>query len=190
MQLYYTGAKAPEAEQINPELSLGGYQASSLIPNGNVNSLFPTITKSHVQSNKIDVRMIVLKNTTTSIVNNLTIWTEAVFLSKVKIAAVEPALDVKCNIEYYESIDNGNSLPYQVTLELHEGQANALVVGSLDPGKMIGVWIERELDLTKFSDDEKGTSNSQIDCEACISSLQAPESVILQDEIKVFFNWD
>lgn len=191
MKLFYTGAKAPEEVQINGELSLGGYKSSSTIPNGALGSLFPTIVKEHLTQGKVDVRMIVLKNTTSSTVNNLKIWSECLNYSKVKLAVVEPALDSKCNIEYFEAIDNGNSLPYQADFQPYEGQLNANVIGALDAGKMLGIWILREADLSKFTDEEKNsTSNSQVDCENCITTLQNDTSTQQIDEIKVYFDWN
>lgn len=190
MQLYYTGAKAPEAVQINPELSLGGYKSSTLISNGDISNIFPTITKAAIIQNKKDIRMIVLKNTTAAAIEGLKIWTISEKYSKVKIAAVAPATDTAGN-KVFESVTDSHSIPYQATLESCEGEVNASEIGSLSIGAIIGIWVQRELDQTKFSNSDKGLAPDLSTLEKADAYIaEITSSTEEEDEIKVLFSWD
>jgi len=190
MQLYYTGAKTSEAVQINPELSLGGFKSSSLIANGNIGNLFQTITKFSISQNKKEIRMIVLKNTTGVNVAGLKIWTTSQKYSKIKIAAVAPAVDAK-GVSYFEEIGDQYAIPYQAVLSSQEGEVNAVIIGSLLAGGMIGVWIQRELDQTKFSNLDKGTTPDLTTDEGSTAYLAELNSTDPEenDEISVGFSW-
>lgn len=190
MILYYTGAKISEGVQINPELSLGGFKSSSPIANGNIGNLFQAITKSSISHNKKEIRMIVLKNTTGASITNLRIWTVSQKYSKIKLAAVAPAVDVK-GVEFFEQVGDQYSIPYQATLSSHEGEVSALQIGELKAGKMIGLWIQRELDQTKFSNLDKGTTpdlTTDQGASTYIAELSSTEPEE-NDEISVVFSW-
>lgn len=190
MQLYYTGAKTSEGVQINPELSLGGFKSSSLIANGNIGNLFQTITKFSISQNKKEIRMIALKNTSGANISGLKIWSVSQKYSKIKLAAVAPAVDAK-GVEFFEQIGDQYSIPYQATLNSQEGEVNAVQIGVLQAGATIGLWIQRELDQTKFSNLDKGTTPDLSTDEgsttyiAELSSTEPEEN----DEISVVFSW-
>jgi len=190
MQLYYTGAKTPEGVQINPELSLGGFKSSSLITNGNIGNLFQTITKFSISQNKKEIRMIALKNTSGANIAGLKIWTVSQRYSKIKIAAVAPAVDSK-GVEFFEQIGDQYSIPYQAILNPQEGEVNAVQIGTLQAGVTIGLWIQRELDQTKFSNLDKGTTpdlTTDQGATAYIAELSSTEPEE-NDEISVVFSW-
>jgi hypothetical protein len=151
MILYYTGATAPDTIQINADKSLGGFVSSSVIPNGRLANLFSTIAKSDITGKVFDVRMIALKNITGGTVNNVKIY--SVLGSsphvKLKLAAVAPATN-NCGNKYFESIYDSHTLPYQATLDYHEGSGNAIDAGSILNNDIVGIWIMREIDQTKF----------------------------------------
>lgn len=151
MILLYTGSQSANAPQIVASNSLGGYVSSSPIPNGRIANLFSTIAKGDVTGNKSVIRMIALKNTTGSAVTGVTVYSSIGENShiKLKLAAVSPALDGNGN-PVFESVFDGNSIPYQATLSYHEGSDNSINVGSMAANAVIGIWILREIDQTKF----------------------------------------
>lgn len=151
MILFYTGAFSNEAPQVSADKSLGGYVSSSLIPNGRLNNIFSQISKSTVINKKQEIRMIALKNTTGSSITNAKIYTNIADGSvKLKVAAVAPA--IVNGVPVFESIQDSNSLPYQASLDLHEGEVNAINTGIILPNAIIGIWILREIDATKYPD--------------------------------------
>src|SRR5689334_10525241 len=121
MILLYTGAESANDAQIQPERSLGGYVSSSMVANGMVNSIFSTISKTTVDKNKRDTRLIALKNTTGATLDNVQIWIERGegSYSRVKLAAVECTTDASNN-PFFELIPNPEAIPYQAVLSLHD----------------------------------------------------------------------
>jgi hypothetical protein len=150
MILLYTGASMPNAPQINADKSLGGYVSSTGIPNGRLSNLFSLISKSDVLQNRSVIRMITLKNTTGGDVTNVVVYTNTTGGKvKLKLAAVAPALDANNN-PVFETVFDSNTLPYQATLDYHEGVDNAIQAGIIADGAVIGIWILREIDESKF----------------------------------------
>lgn len=150
MQLFYSGAIQPGKAQPDPSQSLGGYISVSLIANGNLDNVFQDITQVMVKENQPDVRLLVLTNTTGNPVNNIVIYTNRGTYASYELAAVSPAFD-SCNNPVFEKLFNGNSLPFQATLEPAEGSGEAITIASLANGSSIGIWIARILDLTQFT---------------------------------------
>lgn len=155
MIFLYSGASVPDAQQPDPAKSLGGYASKSLIPNGFLTNIFSTITKTTVNQNQKEIRLIVLKNLLSVTATAVRIWSVVqdapTGFSKVKLAAVAPATDPKCGFQYFETVFNDQAIPYQATLDYHEGEANAIVVGDIAPNAMIGIWIQRELNMDSFT---------------------------------------
>lgn len=150
MILLNTGALSANAPQINADKCLGGYPSSTGVPNGRLNNLFPNISKSDVLQKKSVIRMIALKNTTGAAIPLVKIYTQSgTGHVKMKIAAVASALDSNNN-PVFESVFDGYSLPYQAELNYHEGVVNAIEVENLAANQIIGIWILREIDLSKF----------------------------------------
>lgn len=91
-----------------------------------------------------------LKNTTPNTVTGITIFTNRSLFATYKLAAVSPAFD-SCNNALFEKLLDGNSLPFQADLEPAEGSGEAITIASLASSAMIGIWVERDLDLTQFT---------------------------------------
>lgn len=162
MVLYYSGADRAAMAQNQPEKSLGGYISSSLIPNGIINAIFSTISKSVAEKQTRDTRLIVLTNTTGSICHDVKIYIEQTpdTVSNIKMAAVSPATD-SCSNLFFELIPSADALPYQATLSLHNGVDNAIDVGDLAVGETIGIWLSREIIPEEFPS-TKGLSQDAI----------------------------
>lgn len=150
MVLLYTGAGTPNTPQINADKSLGGYVSSTGIPNGRLSNIFSTISKNDVLLKRTQIRLIALKNTTGGIVTGVNVYSNVTNGHvKMKLAAVAAALDANQN-PVFESVFDGSTLPYQAVLDYHEGTVNGIAVGDLQPNQVIGIWILREIDETKF----------------------------------------
>lgn len=150
MQLFYSGAIQAAKAQPDPSQSLGGYISVSPVANGNLDNVFQDITQKMVRENQPDVRLLVLTNTTGSPVNNINIYTNRSTYATYQLAAVAPATD-SCGKPVFEKLFNGNSLPFQATLEPAEGSGEAIVIESLANNASIGIWIARFLDLTSLT---------------------------------------
>jgi len=141
MILFYTGALAPNQLQNQPSLSLGGFISSSFVQNGTANNIFSNISVSDLRNNIIFTRMIVLKNTTGSIVNDVKIFSQlASDEFDIKIAAVSPGFDASCGRLFFEQLQSGSSLPFQATLEVRD-EDNPITTTSFEVDSLIGIWI-------------------------------------------------
>src|SRR5690606_3168573 len=116
--LYYTGATQHLAIQTDPTKSLGGYVSSSQIPNGLINNLFYNIDATTVSKNLKQIRVIAFLNTTGSIISSFKVFTNTPndSFSRFKIGIIKNSIDSSCNIPYFESIPNENSIPQYVQL--------------------------------------------------------------------------
>lgn len=150
MQIFYSGADQPGTPQPDSSKSLGGYVSGSLLPNGRLSNIFPSISKSTVLKTQGDIRLIVLKNNDISAYSGIIIYTNVAGSHiKLQLAAVAPAID-GCGNPVFESVMDGNTLPYQATLSYQEGSGNPINVSTLAAGGYIGLWIYREIDQTTF----------------------------------------
>lgn len=147
MILLYTGA-INYNQPSTPDRSHGGNVSSTQVLNGQLSNLFSLITKTQVLNNQKEVKLIVLKNTTSTPVTGLKFWTEiATGLSKfkLKLGLVSPSFDSTCNKYYFEQLLNSFNLPFQANFTEHEGISNQMLIGlTLQPNQMIGIWILRE----------------------------------------------
>jgi len=150
MILLYTGAEVSNKPQPNPSKSLGGLVSNTPLENDSLGNLFPAITRSTITSNRKEIRLIAFKNMTTATLTGVRIWSDVTnSSSKLTLAAVAASMD-DCGNPVFEQVFNDQSIPFQATLDYHEGEANAIEVGDISAGAVIGIWIRREVDLTKF----------------------------------------
>lgn len=202
MQLFYSGAFAPGRAQPDPALSLGGNISATPLRNGADGSVFPAITSDQVANNYPDVRLLVLTNITGADVSAINIYTVRGTYATYKLAAVAPAIN-SCGDKVFEKILDGHSLPFQATLAAHEGSGQAIVISTIANGASIGLWIERDLDLTAFTqlDGAAGTPFDQFDmspttdptshgCAKLVEELQAEASAsITPEEFQLVISW-
>ena len=86
---------------------------------------------------------------------------------------------------------NSTSIPFQATLASCEGEVNAAIIGSLAIGATIGLWIQRELDQTKFTNLEKGIAPDLSTLESADAHIAEIEATTEEnDEMSVSFSWD
>lgn len=186
MRLLYSGAKTSGYVQTEASQSLGGLVSSTPIPNGRLNNIFPPISRESIRKNISDTRLIVLINGTTTI-TNLKIWTESGSLSSYEIAAVAPALNTKGEKEFEELYD-GQSIPYQAQLSSAEGQANAILIDTVSPGDVIGIWIKRDLKIQNFTQLDGGGIDSSITAPQ-LQALLETQDANLMDSGNLIFDW-
>lgn len=187
MILLYTGAESNNKPQPTPSKSLGGFVSNSPIANGVLGNLFPVITKSMIVNDQKQIRMLVLKNTLAVDVNSVRIWTEVADSSKLQIAAVAPGMD-ECNNPVFEQVYDDSALPFQAALDYHELEPNAINVGSITAGSVIGIWIRREIDLTKFPGIIPDPENP-LTCQGTADLLKSIGNTAKDENIKLIIDW-
>ena len=142
MMLYLTGAsnslaKSSEAPQTDVSKSLGGYISSSMVPNGNVNALFDTISLSTLKNKPKETIAIALVNKFENVVSNVEIKmvTKKDAIGKFKIAAVNVSEDY-----LMEHIENRYSEPIQAEfhdVDFYRARVVAKIVNHAIPGEVI-----------------------------------------------------
>lgn len=150
MKILYTGAISPDTPQNQPIKSLGGFLSNSPIPNGEVGSLFSSVS-GIIKPGFRSVRMIGIKNDELTQKTNLKIWATVSSPDlDIALAAMAPALDTVCNKYFFEKIDNPHSLPLQATFNNYT-ETDPISIASLDSQKFIGLWIKLEKSLTPIT---------------------------------------
>lgn len=189
MRVLYTGVANPSTVQSDPLQSLGGFVSSNTIPNGGVNAIFPPISRNHLKKGLSDVRLIVLKNETETPVTSLKVYSERGTYSSYKLAAVLPAHNAKLNADEFEKIDDGHTLPYQAVLETCEGLGQAITISSLAAGASVGIWIERIVDTSAFSELDGKPSSTPLTSDQIIELLKQEEESVSFDQGSIKIEW-
>lgn len=151
LQFYYTGAFKAGDLQDDPFKSLGGYVSGSLIPNGNLNNIFSSISQFTKEKSTFEVIGVVLKNISQNNINNIILYSESEINSYCNLEVAVVALAQDNGGYYMEKISNRNSLPYNAVFYNIEGVANKINIGSLAKDAMLGIWFKRIIDKTKFT---------------------------------------
>ena len=189
MKLYYTTSVGQDQIQNDPHLSLGGYKSASPIPNDVFGGLFDVITQFLLSKvPESEYIAIILENNGAEDIENLWLWFEypEKCYSKLLVAAVDLVSDTN-GVLTMEHIPNRNSRPlYAEFYEANEID-DAVLLGTIKTGGMLGLWFERQLidDLAQEVVKEENlyeTNSGNIDMVQAITSEKS-------DSIKLCFLW-
>lgn len=175
MQFLYTGAATDGAEQLDPELSLGGFISSSVIPNDSLQNIFSEASYLSIQQKKREIKMIVLKNdSTTQAANSITLTPTLndSSIGKYRIAIVLPD-DNGC----FEEVINSSVMPYYATFQDIVSETT-IDLPNIAADDYIGLWIIRDYD---FESDELATH----DLAYWEAELLDPTTPDLQDSLEL-----
>jgi hypothetical protein len=187
--LFYSGATKSQSEQTLPSQSLGGYVSSSRIPNSLRGGVFSLTSEKELFSDTRQTRLIVLQNIGEDTLQNLKFWIESTedSLFIYKSDAIEPAYDATCNKFYFEQINTEQELPYNADLDIYV-EDNKLDLGILESQKYIGIWISREVDVSKLPTVFNPKNNQNISSEEIEYLRNKPSS--LTESIILKFSYD
>lgn len=153
MKLYYTGAVGYQKPQSDPNLSLGGFISSTVIPNDKLGNIFPEVSSQTLKSDDFYTIGIVLKNEMLDI-QNLKVWTtkeeEDITL---EIAFVKPAKDITSRC-YLEKLTSPNESPYIGDFLNINGEVNKVNLGALAKDEYMGIWIRRKYSPNILTEDK------------------------------------
>lgn len=176
IKLYYTSKKGENELQTRPDLSLGGFKSSTLIPNNSVNNLFSDISLYTVYRNQDEIIGIIAKNEAETPLTNVKLWFE--YPEETQRVLQVGAVDLTSE-GYMEGIENAYSQPYYAEFFEADGEANAVDLGDFDAGQSVGLWfkasINKENIETSYSDESIETNGN-------------PKQST--DEIKIIVEWD
>lgn len=155
LKLYYSGPRQYLGTQSKPNQSLGGFPSVTPVPNSQQGSLFSAITSYTKQNEIIEVIGLILKNEDDHDVEDLQFYFDLPEnpIASFEIAAVALQLNSK-NQYYMEELSNPQSLPYYSEFHQANGLENAVSLGNLQAGQMLGLWIKRTVSFSIKTDDE------------------------------------
>ena len=185
MRLYYTTTADPLTPQNKKNVSLGGYQSSTVIPNDELNNLFGDITPFGLNRNKAQYIGIMLKNETGGDLTDIMFhfnYPENCYY-KLEIAAITPTLDSEGNY-VIEHIDTQYSKPYTATFVEANGSDNAVNLGNLANNGLLGLFIKRTFDISAVNEDY-----SDYISKPSGSDLYEQKDLGTEDSIDMVFEW-
>lgn len=163
MEFRYTGADTANAIQNSIQESLGGFIASSLVPNNVLNNLFSDISKLGQERGYIETIALILKNTTGATVTTVELFYDYPTNELVTLE-INPVTLI--NNESMERIPNFRATPLTGTFVEADGVGNkVLLATSLDDDEGIGIWFRRTINTPDLLD--------AIDCEDLEAFLAA-----------------
>jgi len=187
MKLYYTVASAPEDIQTKVNLSLGGYKSINPLPNSVIGNLFGDISMYTVKNSSGNKYVgLVLKNEGVKDVEDIFVWFvyPTSCSSKFRIAAVDMVADTEGNL-LMEHISTNESKPLYATFVEANAEANKVNLGDLDIGHSIGIWIERELDLTAIATEQNAIYQKNPNDPYLYEEIILPK----EDKIEIHLSW-
>lgn len=143
MKLFYTIISQENQPQPDPVYSLGGFCSSSPALSSELNALFGNLSLMTIERNKPQYICLALKNTHTSEVTDAELWIEnpPTNQAKFRIALAHPF-----NREF-EATANIYARPFYGEFTEVDGVGDSVALPTLAPGALLGVWIERTINL-------------------------------------------
>jgi len=144
MQLLYTGAETPNAQQTNPNLSLGGYVSATVVNLTRANALFGDISYLSKYNKTPITRGFVLKNDSTDNATGVLVGYEYTPNNGYKL---EVAFATLAQPDQMEQIMSQGDTPYYA--EFSEANLstvnpifdNSVNVGTIAAGASLGMWL-------------------------------------------------
>lgn len=140
MRLYYTIISIEENPQTRPDLSLGGFKSSTVVPNNSLSNLFSDISCYSISEDQNEYIAIALVNEEASPVTGITLYFD--YPDGVQ-KNIEMAFVNFNASEEMEIIPNPYATPYNAEFSSADGVANAISIGDLAAGAKIGVWFKK-----------------------------------------------
>ena len=171
MKLYYTVISKPEDPQTRPDLSLGGFKSSTIVPNNKLSNLFGDISSYSVRENQYEYIALALVNDSAIDITDITVYFE---YPTDRQKDLEMAFVNFNASEEMEFIPNPYSQPYVAAFNAADGVVNAINIGGLLAGAKIGIWFKRIINTANVSD---AYSNASL--EANGNPVEANEEITL-----------
>lgn len=140
IQLLFSGASSLNAEQIDTNISIGGYISSSVVPKSLVNGIFPELSVYDLANFTPDTFAVFLKNNGTEDIPSISLLQ----VYDDNICRFEWAVVAPSEGGFIESLGSKKETPYYAEF-FEPDVATELLSATLEPGKSIGLWIRRTL---------------------------------------------
>lgn len=188
MFLYYTIISAENHIQQKPQLSLGGFKAINKVDNGKLNNLFSDVSQLTVANYNQNLYIgLILKNELLVRAENIRIYftyPESCY-SKLRFSAVSLVEDAEGFLQM-EHVETPNSKPLFADFSEANGIENAINIGDLDSGEMVGLWFERELLIDFINEDQ----SIVYEPDTSLPGRYKERELSKEDNIQINISWD
>jgi hypothetical protein len=106
-------------------------------------------------------------------------------ISTFKLAAVDLATDAEGE-KYMEHTPNMNSKPLYATFSEADGEVNRVSIGDINAGAMVGIWIERSIDIATA----KTQQNEIYEVDPADPYRYLPVELSKEDQVNIGISWD
>lgn len=128
------------AANSDPNASLGGAVSSVDITNNTLQNLFDNVTGDEHEAGDTEYRAFFVKNNAAETAYNVKIWIE----QNTPSAESEITIGKEASIgSPIQTISDESTAPSAISFSSAAGQANALSIGDMTPGAVIGIWLKR-----------------------------------------------
>lgn len=150
MRLYYTNITGADLSQSRPDLSLGGFRSTTIIPNNNFSNLFSDLSCYSISENRDEYIAASLLNETGVIAQNVTMYFVYPETRQKNIEMAFVAFNANSEIEV---VPNPYSAPYTGIFNAADGELNAVNIGDIAIDGQIGIWFKKILDIPAIEEE-------------------------------------
>lgn len=154
MRLFYTIISTEDGVQTRPDLSLGGFISSTVVPNNSYQNLFSDISCYSVAEARDEYIALALLNETGAIAYNVTLYFNYPDNCQKSIEMAFVAFNSDGEMEI---INTPFSAPYNADFNPADGELNSLLIGDIPVDGKVGIWLKKVIDKTaiqeEYSDD-------------------------------------
>jgi len=161
MRLYYTQISAEDTPQTRPDLSLGGFKSSSLVPNNSFSNLFSDISCYSVSENRDEYIALALVNETGVVAENVTFYfdyQDAVDIRQMNVEFAFVAFNVGGEIEV---VPNTYAQPLNATFQASDGELNSVNVGDIAIDGKIAIWFKKIINTTNILEEQSNDNMAE-----------------------------
>ena len=148
MRLYYTIISENGAPQTRPDLSLGGYTSSTLVPNADIGNLFSDLSCYSVRENRDEYIALTLVNETGAEVVDVTLYFD---YPPNRQKDIEMAFVTFNSNDEIEIVPTPYSVPYNATFNAADGVVNAINIGNIAVDGKVGIWFKRIINVDNYN---------------------------------------
>lgn len=136
LKFYLSGG----ADNSDPDASLGGVISTTEITTDTLNNLFDDVTGDEHTAGDTEYRAIFFKNNSAETAYNAKIWIES------NTTAADDTLEIGIEAAVgspIQTVADESTAPTAISFSSAAGQANAIAIGAMSAGDVIGVWVKR-----------------------------------------------
>lgn len=136
LKIYLSGG----ADNTDPDASLGGIISTTEITDNTLNNLFDDVTGDEHTAGDTEYRAFFFKNTSAETGYNAKVWIES------NTTAADDTINIGIEGSQgspIQTIGTEQSSPGGISFSTASSQGNALVIGDMEAGSVIGIWVKR-----------------------------------------------